>query len=167
MKEQFENTRRTKELESDVATAERDVEKTKLQAAARLVDFQADLNSAKYKLDREKQKLEEIEQQLGKSKIYAKADGITVYGRKRSRWGSGEPVEQGGEVYERQEIISIPQSGSMTAKASLHETRLKKIRAGQRVRVTVEALPGRSFEGVVSYVAQLSLIHISEPTRPY
>ncbi len=155
LKVAYEHDRRLKELGAAVKTAERNIEKTRKQAIARLADFEAERESASYKLKREQDSLARINQQVGKAKIYAPEEGIVVYGRKKSRWGGGEPVEQGGTVYERQEIISMPKPGGMTVEASLHETRLKLVKEGQNCRISIDALPGRSYEGFVSFVAVL------------
>lgn len=155
LKKKYEHKRETKKLNAEVDTMTRNIEKTKKQATARLADYEAERESARYRLKREKDQLERIETQLSKAMIYAPEEGIVVYGRKRSRWGGGEPVEEGGQVYERQEIVTMPRQGGMTVEASLHETRLKKVRVGQRCRLTIDAMPGKSYDGYVSFVAVL------------
>ena len=70
--------------------------------------------------------------------------------------GSGDAIEEGDEVRERQDIATIPRAGGMTVKASIHETKLKKIQVGQPCLVTVDAFPGRTFEGRVDFVAVMA-----------
>ncbi|MEM6569062.1 MAG: efflux RND transporter periplasmic adaptor subunit [Planctomycetota bacterium] len=149
----FGNRRRLAELRADVDTKIRDVTKTEKQAMARLADYEAARESARYKLDRERQQLEELRGQVGKSKIYAPEPGLLVYARERSRWGSGDTIEEGDEVRERQEIATIPRAGGMTVRASIHETKLKKITTGLPCVITVDAFQGRTFEGRVDFVA--------------
>lgn len=156
LKVRFGNRRRLAELQADIETTQRDIDKTEKQAAARLADFEAARESARYVLDRERQQLEEMKAQVSKSKIYAPTSGLLVYARERSRWGSGDIVAEGDEVRERQEIATIPRQGGMTVKASIHETKLKKIRVGQPCVVTVEAFPGKTFEGHVEFVAVMA-----------
>ncbi|MGK0216748.1 MAG: HlyD family secretion protein [Planctomycetota bacterium] len=155
LKENYENTRESKKLAAEVETRKRDIQKTSKQAIARLADLEAERESASYRLTREENSLKKMTAQLSKAKIYAPEEGIVVYGRKRSRWGGGEPVEEGGQVYERQEIVTMPRQGGMTVEASLHETRLKKVRVGQRCRMTIDAMPGLAYDGYVSFVAVL------------
>lgn len=155
LKVAYENNRESKKLNAEVETRKRDIQKTSKQAIARLADYEAERESASYRLTREKDSLKKMTAQLGKAKIYAPEEGIVVYGRKRSRWGGGEPVEEGGQVYERQEIVTMPRQGGMTVEASLHETRLKKVRVGQRCRMTIDAMPGMAYDGYVSFVAVL------------
>lgn len=153
---QFSYRRTLKELRADIATATRDIEKVKKQATARLADFEAERDSAEYKLKRERDQLAELREQVAKAKIYAPIDGLLVYARERSRWGDGDTVEEGDEVRERQELCTIPRAGGMTVKASIHETKLKKIKTGQGCIVTVDAFPGRTFEGRVDFVAVMA-----------
>ena len=65
-------------------------------------------------------------------------------------------IEEGDEVRERQELCTIPRQGGMTVKASIHETKLKKIQAGLPCLVTVDAFPNRTFEGRVDFVAVMA-----------
>jgi len=154
--EEYGNRRKLAELNAAVATCERDIEKVEKQASARLADFEAARESAKYVLERERQQLEEMKGQVDKAKIYAPVDGLLVYGRERSRWGDGDVVQEGTEVRERQEIASIPRPGGMTIEASIHETKLKKVNVGQPCKVSIEAIPGKVFDGRVDFVAVMA-----------
>ena len=156
LKLKYGNRRRLAELSADVATKRRDVDKTRKQAAARLTDFEAARDSSEYTLERERTQLVELRSQVSKSKIFAPEAGLMVYARERSRWGSGDAIEEGDEVRERQDIATIPRAGGMTVKASIHETKLKKIQVGQPCLVTVDAFPGRTFEGRVDFVAVMA-----------
>ncbi len=152
---QYDHERRLEELRQAIETRKRDLQKTERQARAHLADFQADMDSARFTLAREEDKLTKIGEQVGKAKLYSPVNGILVYARERSRWGSGDPIEEGTQVRERQDIISIPQAGGMIAEAKLHETSLKRVQVGQKCLVRVDALPGQMFEGRVDFVAQL------------
>ncbi|MEM8713878.1 MAG: efflux RND transporter periplasmic adaptor subunit, partial [Planctomycetota bacterium] len=152
----FTYRRKLAELNAAIATTRRDIEKVKKQALAKLADFEAARESAAYKLEREKSQLQELRDQVGKAKIYAPEPGLLVYARERSRWGNGDVIEEGDEVRERQDIVTIPRAGGMTVKASIHETKLKKVNTGQPCIVTVDAFPGRTFDGRVEFVAVMA-----------
>jgi HlyD family secretion protein len=137
-----------------VAEAERELERVKLQASARLVDLTADVNTntAKYALEQEK--YAKIVDQIGKATILAPVDGVVVYRRSEGGMGrSNEVIQKGTEVQERQEIMSIPQSGGMVAEASLHESVVQKVAPGMRVRLKVDAIKDREYSGEVAFVA--------------
>ena len=68
---------------------------------------------------------------------------------------SREPLQEGQEVWEHQELIRLPTADTFAAKINLHEANLKSITTGMPVRVRCDALPGRVFTGVVSRIAPM------------
>jgi HlyD family secretion protein len=66
-----------------------------------------------------------------------------------------EPLQQGTEVREQQELIRLPTAKEMIADVKVHESLLEKVRIGLPVRITTEALPGRTFGGRVSKISLL------------
>lgn len=155
-KHAYGNLRKLAELNAEVDNRKSLLEKTEIQAEAKMADYNAALSSAIYKLEREREKLTKIKDQIQKAKMYAPEAGLIVYAREQGRMGSSEVIDEGQEVRERQEIISIPRSGGMVVKASIHETKLKKIRIGMPCLVTVEAFPNRVFNGTVDFVAVMA-----------
>lgn len=143
-------------LRADLEEAERELDRVRLQAKARIVDFEAAMSTNEVKLQLESDKLQQIEDQIAKAKIYAPRSGMVVYGKEPgSRYGSGDPIQAGTQVRERQELITIPSAKGMIAQASLHESVLKQVQAGQECIVRVDAVPGREFRGRVAFVALL------------
>jgi hypothetical protein len=69
--------------------------------------------------------------------------------------GSSQPIQEGTQVRERQEIVTIPNAGGMLATVSLHESVLKQVRVGQRCEIKVDALSNSVFHGDVQFVAVL------------
>jgi HlyD family secretion protein len=137
-----------------VQEAERELDRVRLQAAARLIDNEAAVRSAEAKHKLEVEKLDKLNDQIAKSVLYAPATGLVVYAREEGRWGrQGDLIQEGETVRERQEIVTIPQSGGMMAEVSLHESVIKKVQVGMPVQVRVDALPGEIFNGSVEFVA--------------
>jgi HlyD family secretion protein len=143
-------------LQGDVDDKERELRKVKLQAESQLIDKETDLNAALSNLTLERERYEKLVSQIGKAVLKAPVAGMVVYGREEGgRWRGGDPMAEGTEVRERQEIISIPRAGGMVAEASIHESVLKQVEVGQSVILRVDAMPGREFNGTISYVAVL------------
>lgn len=153
---QYGYRRKLAELQAEVQRRERDILTVKKQAVARLADMEADREADRYRLQRERERFTEILENLGYGKIHAPIGGMLVYSRSKSRWGGGEVVKEGGTLYERQEVASIPREGGMVVEVSLHETKLDNVRVGQRVLVRVDAIPRQVFEGEVQYVAAVA-----------
>jgi len=152
---EYTHPRQLAELDALIAETHREVLKVDKQARARLADLDAERNSAERRLSLEEEEKVRMETQMECATITSPVEGIVVYGRSSSRYGRGEPVQEGGEVRERQVVVSIPQSGTMIVEASLHETVLKKVEVGQPCDVVIDAIPGRVFAGRVEFVALL------------
>ena len=155
--ERFQLPRDEADLASKVEEAARELERVKLQAAARIVDYEADMRTNEAKLALEREKLAKLEMQITKSKITAPRAGMVVYAvEDGGRYGSGNPIKEGTQVRERQDILTIPSAGGMIAQVSLHESVLKQIETGQTASIQVDALTGREFHGKVKFVAPMA-----------
>ena len=144
-------------LESDVKQADMALERTKRKASANVVQFEAQLKSAESVLQREKDILNKLEDQIEKAKIFAPADGLVVYATStRGSWrGNQEPLDVGSEVHEHEEIIYLPTANSVKAELSIHESNLNKVFPGMEATITVDALPGNVYKGKVNKIAIL------------
>lgn len=151
----YDRPRQEETFIADIEEAKRELDRVELQAAARLVDFQANVKSTLARLELERSDLNKIIDQLSKAQVVAPVDGLVVYARERSRWGSGDPIAEGTEVRERQELVTIPREGGMIVEASLHESVIKKVEPGQKCTIRVDAIPGQTFTGTVDFVSLL------------
>lgn len=123
-----------------------------------MVQAEANLEAKKAEFERQKDKLKKIEMQIEKTKIYAPAEGLVIHATSVSGGGPRrrvEPLEEGQEVRERQELIYLPTTSSAMVEMGIHEANLDKVRIGLPVKVTVDALPGETFWGKVAKIAPL------------
>jgi HlyD family secretion protein len=155
--EQYTRKRKVTELESAIEQAELALERATRKARADVVQAEADLTAKESELQRQRDKLAKIEDQIAKCRIVAPVEGMVVYATSsRGGWrGNAEPLDEGQTVRERQELINLPTTSSMSVEVKVHESNLKKVQDGQPVRITVEALPGRTFAGRVTRIAPL------------
>jgi HlyD family secretion protein len=155
--EQYDYPQQRKKFEADKLEADRGLDRAKLQAEARRVDAEAAMVTSSDKLGLEKERLAKLESQIQKARIVAPVDGMVVYAQQEGgRWGGGDPIQEGTVVRERQEIITLPSATTkMVAEVSLHESVLEQVQPGQRVTMTVDALPGRTFAGLVDFQSVL------------
>ena len=56
---------------------------------------------------------------------------------------------------ERQTVITVPDMRKMCVKVKIHESYIKKVQKGQKVRITADAVPDRKLEGEVTQVGML------------
>ncbi|TAH37427.1 MAG: efflux RND transporter periplasmic adaptor subunit [Planctomycetota bacterium] len=155
---EYDNPRQLATLTAAVTEAQRELDRVKLQASARTVDYESDLSSAVATFRLEQEKLDKLNDQIEKARIYAPQDGMVVHTREEDGPGFGsQPITVGAEVREREEICTIPRSASMVVQAKVHETVLKQVQnGGQPCTIKVDAIPGREFHGVVESVAPMA-----------
>ena len=156
---EFTYKRNIKQLESDVHQAKMALERTVRKARADVIQAEAGLKAKTLENARQKDKLKKLEDQLTKAKIYAPADGLVIYATSAQRGGPfrgrREPLEEGAEVHEREEIIYLPTADSAMAEVSVHESSLEKVRLGLPTIITVDALQGKKFLGRLARIAPL------------
>ena len=117
--------------------------------------LQSDIKAAKIRLENQREakkvelaKLAEITTQIENCEVRAPPEveeGQVVYGKETSRGRDEWVLEEGTSVRENQVMIRLPNPNKMEVKALVNEQSITRIRKDQ----------------------VLSLIHISEPTRPY
>ncbi|HPF14102.1 MAG TPA: efflux RND transporter periplasmic adaptor subunit [Planctomycetota bacterium] len=149
LKQLYGHKRKKAELEANVGTRERNVEKVRKQARSRMADLTASLESARYRLERERKELTRYTDQLSKGTLVSPEDGYFVMER---TW-RGRSFKEGDDVWGGTRLGTIPKSDTMVMQAAIHETKLKKIREGMTCKVTTDAFPGMTVNGKVVFVA--------------
>jgi multidrug resistance efflux pump len=144
---------------SDYEEAKRELDRTKARARSTLAQTEARLLSAQSRYDLQFQRLTKSEGQIAACLIKAPAPGLVVYASSSDvfsrRGGSSRNIAEGETVYERQKIISLPDTAAMIVEIAVHEAEVDKVRPGQRAVITLDPFPDKTFKGVVLKVAQL------------
>lgn len=153
----YTKPRDQRQKESDVKQKTAALERAVRKAKADVVQAEADLRAKQQEYDQQKSKLEQMIDQIAKCKIKAPVAGMVIYATTgQGGWrGNQEPLAEGQEIRERQEIIHLPTANEMMAEVKIHESALKKVSAGMPVRITTDALPGRTFMGKVAKIGLL------------
>jgi len=114
------------------------------------------LNSAKGQYQVQWRQKKDLEDQLDKCVLVAQKSGLVVYGGDDQNSYSGQdPIREGATVRERQTIITIPDLHRMSVNVKIHESYIKKIKVGQKARITVDAYPDQPLMGEVTVVGVL------------
>ncbi len=155
--EEYTHGRQLAQLESDVQQAELALDRVTRKSKADIAQAESTLAASEKQLERQRAQLADIQQQVEKCVIRAPVAGMVVYATTgQGSWrGNDEPLQVGREVYEQEELIHIPVADSKSARVKVHESALDKVRNGQPVTVSVDALPSRVFEGVVARISPL------------
>ncbi len=154
---QYTHMRKLAELDSNIEQKELALKRVTRESASNLVQAQARLRALKAEQNRQRNRLSKIEDQIAKTKILAPADGMVVYATSAEfSWrGDTEPLKEGQEVWERQELIHLPTADSMMLVIRIQESALGKVELGQNVRIAIDALPGKQYSGRVAKIAPL------------
>ena len=154
--ERYTYKRDIAQLESDVRQNEMALQRTKRKANSDVVSVQARLRAKEQEFNLQKERLDKYDEQIAKAKITAPEAGLVIYATstQNRRWNQ-EPLAEGQQVYERQELIYLPVGDAFVAEVEVHESNLRKIYPGLPARIRVDALAGKVFNGVISRISPL------------
>ncbi|MDB6172299.1 MAG: Efflux transporter, family, subunit [Chthoniobacteraceae bacterium] len=152
---QYDFRKSAEEALSKYVEAIRDIVKARSLAIAKLAQSEAKLRSAQSQYNIQSRLRTDLYDQLEKCVIVAKKPGLVVYGGAREdgfmMYGQ-EQIREGATVRERQSIITIPDMTTMSVRVKIHESYIKKIKKGQKAKVTVDAFADKRLEGEVTKV---------------
>jgi HlyD family secretion protein len=152
----YEFPRTAEEDLTKYAEAVRALDKADHAAISKLAQARARLNSAKGQYQVQLRQKQDLEDQLEKCVLVAQKSGLVVYGGDdQNFYGNQEPIREGATVRERQTIITIPDLRLMSVIVKIHESYIKKIKVGQKARITVDAYPDQPLTGTVTNVGVL------------
>lgn len=154
----YEFPRTAEEDLSKDAEAVRELTRARKAAVSKLAQAQAKLKSAQGQYNIQSRQKKEFYEQLDKCTIKAQRPGLVVYGGSREDvfyYGGEERIREGATVRERQSIITIPDMTKMSVRVKIHESYIKKVKKGQKARITVDAFPDKELEGEVTQVGVL------------
>ncbi len=142
-------------LRSDYEEAVRDIDRIIAKNSSEEAKADAKLVSASATFRSQTDQLKKVLDQIENCKVIATQPGLVVYAGSDQPFRNDRQIIEGAEVFERQEIIKIPNTTSMIVKAKVHESVIARIREGQKAIVSVDAIPDQVFDGVVKKVAVL------------
>lgn len=140
------------------AEAARELTRARKAAVSKLAQAQARLKSAQGQYNIQSRQKKEFYEQLDKCTIKAQRPGLVVYGGSREDmvfYGGEERIREGATVRERQSIITIPDMTKMSVRVKIHESYIKKVKKGQKARITVDAFADKVLDGEVTQVGVL------------
>ena len=154
--ETYTHRRELAKLRSDVRQKEAALDRVRRKAASSILQEESSLRARESEFNRQRQKLEKLEEQIAKAKIYAPMAGQVIYSTSNQRpWENNEPLKEGVEVWERRDLIILPTADTFVASTVVRESALKSLSTGMPVRVTCDAIPGKEFSGTLSRIAPM------------
>ena len=155
--ERYEFRKMAQETLSKYVESLRELDRTRKGAVSKLAQADAKLKSAQAKHGIEEAQLKELKEQLAKTIIKARRPGLVVYGSggELRYWRDEEQIREGATVREGQTLLTVPDMRKMCIKVKIHESYIKRIQKGQKVRITADSFPDRKLEGEVTQVGVL------------
>lgn len=152
----YDFPKNTEQLLSDHYEAKLELVRTLARARSKLAQDVATLKSAEARYNLRKNRLNKLKRQIDACIIKAPAAGLVTYTSSGGGRGRRERViEEGATVYQRQGIISLPDTAEMIAEINVHESSVSKVRPGQSAKIIIDAFPDKVFHGEVLKVAPL------------
>ena len=153
----YEFPKSAEETLSKYAEAVRELSRARRAAISKLAQAEAKLKSSQSQYNIQGRQRKELYEQLDKCVMTAKKTGLVIYGGNREEmyYGGQERIREGATVREQQAIVTIPDMTKMSVRVKIHESYIKKVKKGQKVRITVEAFPDQILDGEVSSVGVL------------
>ena len=128
-------------------------ERSKKMAVSVMAQASVKLKTAESRHGIEQRKLIDLEEQIEKSVIRAKRQGLVIYGGQNRGFNDSEQIQEGATVRQRQLILTIPDMTKMSVEVKVHESVINRISVGQSARIRVDAFQGEVLEGEVVKVA--------------
>jgi RND family efflux transporter MFP subunit len=144
----------------DLQKAERDLKRAERLLGDRLIsqelydDTKTAYDLAKVALERTQKNLAIIDERLTKTEVRAPFD-CTILTRPVS---IGQAISGSGGFSGGTEVLTIANLGSMIINAQVNQADVPRLKADQKVEVTVEAVPGLTISGVVERVSPQATI---------
>lgn len=144
-------------LLSELVEAEGELSRVRERATSAQARAQAEVASKKEQEVLQEARYAKYLAQREACVIRATQPGLVLYASSggEMRWGNDDRIREGVQVRERQPILTLPDLAQMGARINVHESVVDKVRAGQRVTVTVDAMPEQPVRGVVDSVKTL------------
>ena len=132
--------------------AERSYEQSLSNYDLKVQQAKADIKDTELQLAKQRRKVTDMQDIISKFVVVAPSDGMVIYKRE---WG-GEKRTVGSEISPFDPVVAtLPDLTLMISKTYVNEIDVSKVKIGQRVRLSVDAFPEKSYTGVVSSVANI------------
>jgi len=150
----YDDPSKIKALDNEVDQAALNMEKVKVAIESSRARTRRQLNNFRLRIRRVGETLRQNEDFLEKMTISAPADGIVIYGNP-DRPGSNPDIKPGMEVWRGMILMTIPEMSNMIVNVDLPEQFRSKVKVGDRVIVSPDALPTLKFYGEVDDIPTL------------
>lgn len=155
MLNEFDLQKLEAEYKSKQEEAEQELVRVKTQGDSKIRQALSQLEIDRRQLELGKNKLEQLQEQMEFTKMFAPQDGLLVYATSSSRYSQESMIEEGATVRQRQSIVKIPDTSIMKVDIKVHESYVNQVSVGQTAFVVLDSLPDDRFRGEVTKIGVL------------
>ncbi len=148
----------------DLERADRNQEQSERNYELKQKQAQYDVSRAWEEVKKQQERVNDINVLFGTLEVKAPKPGMVIYSYDRF----GNKISAGSTVSRwSPRIAELPDLSTMISKTFINEIDVSKVRAGQKVRVGVDAFPEKSFSGRVLSVANIGQVLPSGDTKVF
>lgn len=128
-----------------------DVEIARRKSNSDILQKEAEIQVLKTKTKKNRLDYEIATQDLSRATVTAPEAGLVIY---TSFWKNGAygQVAEGDDMHKRRNIMELPDMSSLIMTLPVSETEIHRIRKNQKVRMTLDSVPGKIFYGTVEKI---------------
>lgn len=148
----FEPPATIRQATIDLERSQRSFDQASDNYSLKAQQAQANMREASINLDKASRKVNELKNVIEKFTIYAPQSGMVIY---KKEW-SGQKRKVGSMINPWDlTVATLPDLSTMNSKTYVNEIDISKVKAGQEVRMGIDAFPEREYTGQVLEVANI------------
>ena len=148
----FEPPATIRQATIDKERAQRAYEQANDNYSLKVQQAKANMREASINLDKARRKVNELKNVIKKFTIYAPQSGMVIY---KKEW-SGQKRKVGSMINPWDlTIATLPDLSTMNSKTYVNEIDISKVKAGQEVRMGIDAFPDKKYTGQIIEVANI------------
>jgi multidrug efflux pump subunit AcrA (membrane-fusion protein) len=138
--------------EVNLDKAKRALEQLRKTYKLRMAQTLTEINTTKLALEKRQKLVSDIQTYLSKFTITAPAEGMVTY--KKDRGGSKRKTGSSINPFDMV-IATLPDLSTMISKIYVSEIEVARVEKGQKVNISIDALPSKSYNGKVISIANI------------
>jgi HlyD family secretion protein len=132
-----------------------------LELKSKTASFDAAVDQEKSNVEFSRGGLDQMKHKLSANAVFAPMEGLVVYANV-GRPEDGKKVEIGMTPYEGQPLMYLPDITTMQVETEINEMDVEKLKPGQPVAITLDAVPDVNFKGKVATIGSLAQHKVSK-----
>jgi len=149
---QFEPEAKQREAALEFERSKLAFEQAKLNLENKGVVRRSELGNLQLRSSQIQSDIAVAQKELEQLNIKAPISGLIVY---ETNWSTGRKIAVGDQPWAGMPIISLPDLSAAQVDVSVNEMDIAKVKTGQKVRITPDAFPDRTFTGTITSVSQI------------